>query len=103
MGVISYIFVVISTILPYFTNTNTTIHRREREEREDQNDMKMRMECVWLSFVDRKSTKVITNKAGIRRLARHSGIAVDEGFQVVAFQNKGTHSSSTKKISNHQG
>jgi hypothetical protein len=26
------------------------------------------MECLGLSFVDRKSTKVITNKAGIRFL-----------------------------------
>jgi hypothetical protein len=40
------------------------------------------MECLGLSFVDRKSTKVITNTAGIRRLARHSGIAVDAAFRL---------------------
>jgi hypothetical protein len=87
MGVISYIFVVIF-ILPYFTNT--TIHRREREreEREDQSDTKMRMECLGLSFVDRKSTKVITNTAGIRRLAHHSGIAVDAAFRLLPFKTK---------------
>ena len=88
MGVISYIFVVILTILPYFTNTNTTIHRREREEREDQSDTKMRMECLGISFVDCKSTKVITNTAGIRRLARHSGIAVDAAFRLLPFITK---------------
>jgi hypothetical protein len=88
MGVISYIFVVILTILPYFTNT--TIHRREREreEREDQSDTKMRMECLGLSFVDRKSTKVITNTAGIHCLARHSGIAVDAALRLLPFKTK---------------
>jgi hypothetical protein len=88
MGVVSYIFVVISTILPYFTNTNTTIHRREREEREYRSDTKMRMEYLGLSFVDCKSTKVITNTAGIRCLARQNGIAVDAAFKLLPFKTK---------------
>jgi hypothetical protein len=46
------------------------------------------MECLGLSFVDHKSTKMITNSAGIRRLARQSGIAVDAAFRLLPFKTK---------------
>jgi hypothetical protein len=46
------------------------------------------MECLGLSFLYRKVTKVVTNSASIRRLARHSGITVDASLRLSLFKTK---------------
>jgi hypothetical protein len=82
-----YIFVVISTIFPPdFTKTSYPQSKREREERSG-NKMIM-MKCLGLSFLDPKVTKVVTNSASIRRLARHSGITVDASLRLFLYKTK---------------
>ncbi len=82
-----YIFVVISTIFPPdFTKTSYPRGEREREERS--RDKMIMMECLGLSFLDRKVTKVVTNSASIRHLARHSGITVDASLRMSLYKTK---------------
>jgi hypothetical protein len=48
----------------------------------------MMMECLGLSFVNRKVTKVTTNTTSIHRLARRSGIAVDLSLRLSLYKTK---------------
>jgi hypothetical protein len=87
MGVITTFFVVISTIFPpNFTKTSYPQREQEREERSG--DKMIMMECLGLSFLDRKVTKVVTNSASIRRLACHSGITVDASLRLSLYKTK---------------
>jgi hypothetical protein len=46
------------------------------------------MECLGLSFLDWKVTKVVTNSASICRLARHSDITVDASLRLSLYKTK---------------
>jgi hypothetical protein len=82
-----YILVVISTISPP-DFTKTSYPRREREREERSGDKMIMMEYLGLSFLDRKVTKLVTNSASIRRLARHSGITVDASLRLSLYKTK---------------
>ncbi len=48
----------------------------------------MMMDCSGLSFVNRKVTKIVTNTASIRRLARRSGITREVSLRLSLYKTK---------------
>ena len=48
----------------------------------------MMMDCSGRFFVNRKVTKIVTNTAGIRRLARRSGTTSDAALRLLPFKSK---------------
>ncbi len=61
---------------------------KEREERGERGLGKMIMECLGLSFVNQKVTKIVSNTASICRLARRSGITREVSLRLSLYKTK---------------